>query len=630
MLHAIRALAALSASLLPVHPPAPASRHVRCALQPLVTWQVRLAILQSAPSQALRQGMKSLALETHVLPSQPSVMTNASRHQTRLSQVWRLMGAVFNWHARTHSGVLHFLAQVSSSSHTLSPPLPVQLPSTVEHNLSVFWLTQTLSPALHTPPLAGQSAAHVLLDSPMPQSPSPQVLAATHTPATQLEPGSPQVTPLLTSVQLGPVSGSQLSVVQSFRSSTPTPGPLMQVPPAHLSSEVQTSPSLQGELLLAWTQPAFRSQLSFVQALPSSQLSTVPLHVPPLQVPPLWHLSVALQAPVLGVLLQPLPGTQLSSVQGFLSSQVLGVPVQSAPLRSFGSGPHVSGAVHGSPSSQGPVPNWEKHPFWSLSHPLMMQGLALFSHTLAVPEHLPDAHLSSTVQNRLSSQGAPTDFAVNLQLPLVQTSSVQVFLSSQTFAVPLHALLTHTSPIVQPSPSLQPHTWSCLGPQLTSLSPCAQPLSGLQVSSVHSMPSSQLTGVTLQIPTLHAVLTQLFAGNWQGESSVAVTALHSPVGMSQVPVWHASLNTLHSVLLLQPSAGGTSTPTSLAETSLAASTASLAAPSLALSAAASSAVSAAAASSVVAVSRRSGRHAGSSHRHSKIGGNVFIWPCKFP
>src|SRR4029079_4663289 len=73
-----------------------------------------------------------------------------------------------------------------------------------------------------------------------------------------------------------PEAGLQLSVVHALPSSQLIALPLWQVPPPHVSPEVQALPSAQDALLFVKTHPVAASQLSFVHALPSSQLTAVP------------------------------------------------------------------------------------------------------------------------------------------------------------------------------------------------------------------------------------------------------------------------------------------------------------------------------------------------------------------
>jgi hypothetical protein len=71
-----------------------------------------------------------------------------------------------------------------------------------------------------------------------------------------------------------------------------------------------------------------------------------------------------------------------------------------------------------------------------------------------------------------------------------QESIVQGFASSTPTSEPLQTPAEHESPEVHVLPSLQG----------TALSECAHPVSGAHESSVHTLPSSQFTGVVVHIP----------------------------------------------------------------------------------------------------------------------------------
>jgi hypothetical protein len=100
--------------------------------------------------------------------------------------------------------------------------------------------------------------------------------------------------------------------------------------PLHAFPSAHDVPFNTGEL----AQPLAGLHVSFVQALPSLQLSGVPA----LQVP-LWHVSLPLQRfpsaqgdPfATGVFWQPVTGLQLSVVHGLPSLQASGVPAVQTP-----------------------------------------------------------------------------------------------------------------------------------------------------------------------------------------------------------------------------------------------------------------------------------------------------------
>src|SRR6266849_184134 len=129
-----------------------------------------------------------------------------------------------------------------------------------------------------------------------------------------------------------PVTGLQLSSVQTLLSLQLAAGPPTHAPAAQVSLVVQAFPSLQGPVLLVCTQPVAGTQLSSVQTLPSSQLGAgPPTQVPPLQVSLVVQAFPSLQGLVLLVCTQPVAGLQLSSVQTLPSSQLGAGPPTHAP-----------------------------------------------------------------------------------------------------------------------------------------------------------------------------------------------------------------------------------------------------------------------------------------------------------
>src|SRR5439155_192593 len=111
--------------------------------------------------------------------------------------------------------------------------------------------------------------------------------------------------------------------------------PPVQAPPLQVSLVVQALPSLQGAVLLTWTQPVEGLQVSSVQTLPSSQVGGgPPTHRPPLQASLVVQALPSLQGAVLLVCTQPVDGLQVSSVQTLPSSQLGGAPpTQWPPLQ---------------------------------------------------------------------------------------------------------------------------------------------------------------------------------------------------------------------------------------------------------------------------------------------------------
>jgi hypothetical protein len=106
----------------------------------------------------------------------------------------------------------------------------------------------------------------------------------------------------------------------------------VQEPPEHTSPTVQALPSSQSALFGEVVQPLAGLQESSVQALPSLQASGAPeAQLPAEHVSPLVQASPSLQGAVLGAATQPLAGLQESSVQALPSLQASGAPVVQAP-----------------------------------------------------------------------------------------------------------------------------------------------------------------------------------------------------------------------------------------------------------------------------------------------------------
>ena len=80
-----------------------------------------------------------------------------------------------------------------------------------------------------------------------------------------------------------PDAGSHVSFVQTLPSSQLSPAPPRQMPPLHRSFVVHALPSLQGATLLACVHPEFGLHASSVHTLPSSQFGAAP----PRQIPPM-------------------------------------------------------------------------------------------------------------------------------------------------------------------------------------------------------------------------------------------------------------------------------------------------------------------------------------------------------
>jgi hypothetical protein len=132
-------------------------------------------------------------------------------------------------------------------------------------------------------------------------------------------------------VKTHPVAGSQLSFVQPLPSLQTTAAPPWHEPPPHVSPEVQALPSSQGAVLFVKTHPVAGSQVSVVQALPSSHETVKPLHEPPLHESWTVQAFPSSQASELSVWPQPAAESHVSVVQAFASSQSNAVPPTQAP-----------------------------------------------------------------------------------------------------------------------------------------------------------------------------------------------------------------------------------------------------------------------------------------------------------
>ena len=294
--------------------------------------------------------------------------------------------------------------------------------------------------------------------------------------------------------------GSQLSVVQAFRSSQFCGADPTQTPPKHVSTVVQTDPSLQpvkpSSVGACLHNPVPVSQLSAVQVLLSSQFVVAPgAQLPFWQMSPTVHALPSLHAAVVLACWQALTGSQLSIVHGLPSSQFSGVSAT----------------------------------------------------------QMPDLHVSLGVQFVLSALQVVPSHGVgsNTQLPVVvlQLSVVQLLPSSQVFTAPgWQAPSEHVSPTVHALPSLQ----------ASALLLWVQPLTGSHASAVQGFRSSQLSAApALQIPPRQAspgVHTLLSALHGLVSARDAVT--HLPLVGSQAVALHwpscvVSHVTIDPALILQ-------------------------------------------------------------------------------
>ncbi len=356
----------------------------------------------------------------------------------------------------------------------------------------------------------------------------------------------------------------------------------LHVPLWQVSLLVQALPSLQGVPPTTATLiqlPVPVSQVSPVQGLLSSQFLVVPLHTP------FWHASPVVQAlpslqelpfATVGYAQLPVSASHPSVVQGLLSLQTLAVPAQVPSL-------HASPVVHARPSLQ-PVPSTTLTDLQlpvPTSHASVVHTL-LSLQFLALPPHLPRLHTSLTVHGLPSSHGAV--MLVRMQVPLLASteSAVHTLPSSQVLLGPLQMPPVQVSGVVVGLPSLQGL------PSATLLAP-HRPLTGLQLSCVQVLPSSQVLGLPPQLPLVHVSGLVHRSPSLQRVPLATATKLHRPLAAlhvslvqallslhtkavpTQAPDLHAS-PTVHSLLSSQltPSLTGLYTQAPLVELQLSA------------------------------------------------------------
>jgi hypothetical protein len=232
---------------------------------------------------------------------------------------------------------------------------------------------------------------------------------------------------------------------------------------------VQAFPSSQAFALFVWAQPVTGSQLSVVQAFPSSQLAAVPAQTPSEHVSPVVHALPSEQAAALFVWTQPAWGSQLSVVQGLLSLQSAAGPGRHAPNA------HASPVVQTLPSSHASALLAKTHPVAGLQ--------------LSVVQRLPSSHASGTPAHAPAEQVSPVVHA----FPSLQ--ALALFVKTQP-ATGSHVSLVHTL--------LSPHTFGPPGwqapPEHTSL-------------TVHAFPSEQtlvLSALTQPKAVSHESVVQMF------------------------------------------------------------------------------------------------------------------------
>src|SRR3990172_1843679 len=207
------------------------------------------------------------------------------------------------------------------------------------------------------------------------------------------------------------------------------------------------------------------------------ELIRLPVHTP------LMHVSLNVagfpssQALLLFVFVHPLIESQASSVHILPSSQEIGMPDVHTPSL------QTSIKVQAFPSSQGLLLFVNVHPLTE-SHVSSVHTLPSLQKLGAPDVHTPSLQMSPKVQAFPSSQGAILFVFVH-PLTESQASSVHILPSSQGIGAPdVHTPLLQTSNEVQTFPSSQ----------RLLLFVYLHPVRRSHVSSVHTLPSSQLLG----------------------------------------------------------------------------------------------------------------------------------------
>src|SRR5438034_211285 len=221
--------------------------------------------------------------------------------------------------------------------------------------------------------------------------------------------------------------------------------------------------------------------------VPLQAAVVTPVHSPPEQASGKVQALASSQGRVLFMCVQPLAGLQLSVVQTLWSSQLGGGPPTHVPPL------HVSLVVQALPSLHGAV-------LFVWTQPVAGLQLSVV-HTFpssqlgaGPPTHVPPLHVSFVVQ---ASPSLHRKGVVEWTQPVagLHLAVVQPVPSSRLGGVPrAHVSPLHVSFVVQASPSLHGavlFVWT-------------QPVAGLQLSVVHTFPSSQLgAGPPTHVPPLH-------------------------------------------------------------------------------------------------------------------------------
>ena len=448
-----------------------------------------------------------------------------------------------------HTSVVHGLASLQSASAVHAPGTQV---STVQALLSLQFGG---GPAMHWPlwqvsaPLQTFPSSHgipfrtgvltqpkvALQVSAVQGLPSSQLSAVPGVQTPPWQTSSPsqallsaQEVPFSTAALLQPKTGSQVSVVHTFVSSQGRAAPGVHTPVWQVSLPLQTLPSLHDVPFATGVvvQPKIASQPSAVQTLLSLQLRAVPA----VQVP-FWHVSVPLQtlasAHVVpfstGALAHPKVGSQLSVVQRLPSSQLSAVPAAQRPAWQVSLPLQMVPSAQEVPLGRGAFEHPRTGPQVSMVHTLPS------SHERAVPGvQTPLWHVSVPLQTSASTHGVPFTSGV-CEHPLIglQVSVVQVLLSLQLSAGPVAQ-----TPLWQVSAPL--HTLpSAHGVPLRS-GVLEQPVTALQVSVVHTLPSLQLSATPGAQRPLWQVSTPLHAFPSLQDDPFTRAVLEQPVAGLQV------------------------------------------------------------------------------------------------
>jgi hypothetical protein len=247
-----------------------------------------------------------------------------------------------------------------------------------------------------TQPLAGsqESSVHPL-PSLQPSAGPPTQAPPLHTSAVVQAFPSLHAAALFACTQ--PVAGLQESSVQTLASPQLSAAPPTHAPPLQVSPVVHALPSLHAAALLLCIHPVARSHESSVQGLPSSQLNAdEPAHTPPEQTSPVEQGSPSSQGALLFAWTQPLAGLQESSVHPLASSQSRAGPAAQAPPL------HASAVVQALPSSQGAKLFVWTHPVAGLQES-SVQTLPSSQPSAGPPTQAPPLHASAVVQALPSS-----------------------------------------------------------------------------------------------------------------------------------------------------------------------------------------------------------------------------------